>query len=222
MPESLWRQEILAEFLEQEGEVFRNVYACAVAEPQNAQPGGQYWTFVDLAQVYDFNAVSTVTDDEGGLRQVHVDRWNKSSWDVSEERIVAVGRRYRGHLSIDTTGDSYRDSLVARLRPKLAGYCTVSGLKFTNSNKADMVRNLCAFLEQGQIRLLKPQSASAAQVQYDELTSYASDVTRFGNVRYAAPEGKHDDMVTALMASVWMARLRRGSSRATLERLGAI
>lgn len=51
MPERAWRQEILAEFVDDEGTVFHDVERCATAQPEAApEPGAPYVIGIDLGR----------------------------------------------------------------------------------------------------------------------------------------------------------------------------
>jgi hypothetical protein len=66
----------------------------------------------------------------------------------------------------------------------------------TNASKAAVVQQLSLALEQGELTLLDDAT------QKGELQAFESTVTQTGLVRYAAPEGMHDDTVIAL-ALAW-------------------
>lgn len=74
----------------------------------------------------------------------------------------------------------------------------VSGISFTNAIKTNLVEGLAIAFEQGQIEILNDP------VLIGELQAYESERLPSGLVRYSAPEGFHDDCVSALML-VWAA-----------------
>lgn len=223
-----FRAEVLGEFVEAEGEVFRMVGQASTLEPMPPKRGFEYFTFVDLAETHDANGLVTMTNVRGPktadpknryrcMHQVHVDRWFKTTWDTTEERIAAVGRRYRGDLAIDITGDTYSDPLVKRLQDKIGGGTRVYGIKFTNALKANMVKHLAAKLESSEVKLLTPTTPEA-EAQRDELQDFQATRLPSGVTRYAGPQGKYDDMAIAVMAAAYMASGRDSTAGYDLVR----
>jgi hypothetical protein len=61
MPERIFRQEFLAEFIEDSGCVFRRVQEAATAQPQEKSEAQHEYVFgVDWGRVVDFTAVAVV------------------------------------------------------------------------------------------------------------------------------------------------------------------
>jgi hypothetical protein len=180
MPERRYRQEILAEFLDDEGAVFRGVRQCVSGfskEPTEALG-------VDLARTQDFTVVIGM-DKQGAV--THFDRWNEISWPLQKDRIAAAARKFNCRVLIDSTGVGdapTQDLQKAGLR--------VEGFKFTNATKQQLVEALVIAMEQGEITL--PDEP----VLLNELEAFEFTTTASGLTRYAAPEGLHDDCVVAL------------------------
>jgi hypothetical protein len=76
----------------------------------------------------------------------------------------------------------------------------------TNATKAAVVQALSLAIEQGELTLLDDA------VQKGELQAFESTVTQTGLVRYAAPEGMHDDAVIAL-ALAWSGAAQEATPR---------
>lgn len=75
---------------------------------------------------------------------------------------------------------------------------SVTGVSFTNAIKTNLVESLSLAFEQGQIEILNDP------VLVGELQAYESERLPSGLIRYSAPEGFHDDCVSALMLA-WAA-----------------
>lgn len=199
LPERVYRQEILAEFLDDAGGVFRGVSdAVDVGRSDSigAEPGLGYTIGVDLARVEDFTVV-TVMDSKG--RQVYHERFNQISWERQIAAIVNVGQEYRGRVYVDSTGVG--DPIFERLRK--AGL-NVVGYQLTSSSKESLIDNLAMCIEQGRVRLMD------LPVQTNELKAYEYQLTPSRNVKMSAPEGMHDDCVVALALACWDLAQRRG------------
>lgn len=75
---------------------------------------------------------------------------------------------------------------------------TISGISITNAIKTNLVEGLALAFEQGQIQILNDP------VLIGELQAFESEQLPSGLVRYSAPDGMHDDCVSALMLA-WAA-----------------
>jgi hypothetical protein len=192
MPERPFRQEYLAEFLEECGGVFRGVFD--VVEAQHCQPeppidGKHYVMGCDLARVQDFTVV-VVLDDSG--RQVHHERFNQISWERQTATIDRIARSYDARVYLDSTGVG--DPIYERLRK--AGLDIVP-YGFTNASKEALIDNLAMKIEAKQVALMD------IPAQTNELLAYQYELTPSRNVRMNAPSGQHDDCVIALALAAW-------------------
>jgi len=86
----------------------------------------------------------------------------------------------------------------------------VSGISFTNAIKTNLVEGLALAFEQGQIEILNDP------VLIGELQAYESERLPSGLTRYSAPDGIHDDCVSALMLA-WAAGAAGPRKRATTK-----
>ncbi len=187
LPERVFRQEILAEFIEDAGGVFRGVHECV--DPNRSQPEPPRESFaysmgVDLARVNDFTVLS-VLDDFG--RQVYFERFNEISWSRQIASIERVARQYEPVVVVDATGVG--DPIVEQLEQLGLG---VRPVTLTNTNKMHLVDKLATDIESGRISLMN------IEVQTAELQAYQYELTESRNIRTNAPEGMHDDTVIAL------------------------
>jgi hypothetical protein len=227
LPDRVFRQEYLAEFLDDAGGVFRNVHAAidkgrtnaveakaraAPVEPC-ARPSGPYrkreekalyFMGLDLARVNDFTVVS-ILDSTG--KQVYWDRWNQISWERQISGILEVAKKFNPYIFVDATGIG--DPIFERLKKSSL---RVTPFHFTNASKTELIDNLAGAIEQGKIRLLDEP------VQTGELVNYEYKVTASRNVTMSAPEGEHDDCVIAL-ALAYFGQRKPGLRMPLLARL---
>lgn len=180
MPDRLFRQEIEAEFLDDEGAVFRGVRACV--SPLSLEPTVAIG--VDLAKHQDFTVIVGM-DREG--RVTFWDRFREVSWPLQKERITAAVTTHGGQVLLDSTGvgDPILDDLTQAGLP-------VEGFKFTNPSKRQLVERLAIAVELHQVGL--PDEP----VILNELEAFEFEQGKTGVVRYSAPEGGYDDCVIAL------------------------
>jgi phage FluMu gp28-like protein len=189
MPELAYRQEVLAQFLEDVGSVFRGVDRIVKGSFQTFEQHKQYVMGADLAKLEDFT-VLCVLDMDGHLRAF--DRFSQLDWVFQRKRIVQLAQRYDARLLIDSTGVG--DPICDELHRE---NIRVEGYKFTNATKKDLIENLSIMIENGQLTI--PQVPELI----NELKLYGYKTTPSGNVQYGAPEGYHDDAVVALALAAW-------------------
>lgn len=190
MPLIIYQQEVLAEFIASAGSVFRFDHDIIVPR---VEPKGHVYVGVDLAKTTDFTVFEAANADTGA--PCGYDRFNDVSWPMQRNRLKSFVRKLRKagatHVSIvmDSTGvgDPFVDDLEAD------GYDVV-GINFTKT-KQHMVMQLAKDLEDGLVRI--------GPERIEEIENYTYKVTDKGRFTYSAPEGQHDDVVSALMLRHW-------------------
>lgn len=192
-PERLFRQEYLAEFLENAGGVFRRI-AESIDRGRNLPslvmlPGLSYSMGIDLARVEDFTVLS-ILDSTG--KQTYFERFNQISWERQIESIKLASRSLRPVIYCDSTGVG--DPIFERL---LNAGLDAYPYHLTNASKQRLIDHLAIDLEHGKLRLMDIPEQEA------ELAAYAYELTPSRNVRMGAPEGMHDDCVIALALAAW-------------------
>lgn len=191
MGERQFRQEIMAEFLDSERGVFRNVAAASTLRPR-LPASGRYSMGVDLAQVNDYTAISII--DMTTRQQVHLDRFNKQDWEAMRGRIRAAVEAWRPAQVVverNSIGGPVIDALKAE------GVRITDEFATTAISKAQIIENLALALQRGEVTLLDDPVQRAELEAYERIIS---DHT--GRGRYSAPTGLHDDTVMAL-ALAW-------------------
>jgi len=201
LPERIFSQEFLAQFLQIEGAgVFRGVSAVARLEPQRPERGHQYVFGVDWGRSNDFTAISVIDATVG--EQVAMDRFTQIDFDFQTERLHEWASVYKP-VQIIAEANSLGGPLTERLqtgyarlldkpRPALPIYSWTN----TNASKAAVIQRLALGIERGELTLLNDA------VQTAELQAFESSVLPSGMIRYGAPSGVHDDTVIAL-ALAW-------------------
>lgn len=190
LPDRLFRQEFLAEFLEGEGAVFSNIQKCAKGALVEPDPDETYVIGYDPARAVDYSAI-VIRDTNGQV--VHVERSTGKPWTWQVNRIEALSHKYNhARVIMDRTG--LGEALVEALAQRL-GDSQVEGVFFTQATKESLVNHLAYLMEQEMI--------TYPDIDYllDELTDYSYKVSQNGRISYGNPEG-HDDVVTALMLAM--------------------
>lgn len=188
LPERTFRQEFLAQFIDDGGEVFRGVRACATAIHQaHAMHGHQYIIGVDWAKYEDFNVFAVFDINEQAL--VHLDRSQSIDYMVQCGRLKALADKFNNPVIVAETnsmGDAVMEQLM-RMGLQVVPFTT------TNATKAVIIDGLTLAFEQKTIRILNDT------VLIGELEAYTMKRTGASRLlRYTAPDGMHDDTVIAL------------------------
>ena len=197
MSERLYRQEFLAEFLDDETGVFKRVRSCIVGDLINPIIGRFYVIGIDLAKSEDFTVLTVI--DSKTREVVAFERFQNIDWREQKIRIQILAARYNNALCvIDASGVG--DPIVEDLQN--AGVSLYynegkPGFKFTNESKCKLIEQLAIAIEQRQITFPN------IEVLVSELMNYEYSITDNGRITYSAPSGKHDDCVISIALAVW-------------------
>lgn len=192
MPERTFRQEFLAEFIEDAGLVFRNVRAVSTAKPGQPEPSHSYVMGVDWARSYDWTVLSVI--DATTKRQVAMERFNQVDYQFQLGRLWTLHTTWQPELIV-AEANAMGTPLVEQMQR--AGL-PVTAFTTTAQSKARIIEALALAIERGDVTLLDNET------QIAELESYDMERMPGGAFRYSAPIGMHDDTVMAL-ALAWSA-----------------
>lgn len=189
LTDEAYRQEILAEFLEGEGAVFRNIRACLTA-PMNAMPdahrGHTLVMGVDWAQQRDFTALCVFCATCGC--EVALDRFNKIEWDFQRARLRVLYEAWQPQTILAEQNSIGSPNIEALQRDALP----VMPFVTTAQSKPPLIQSLALAFERETARWLNIPVATG------ELEAFEAEISPItGRARYGAPEGVHDDTVIA-------------------------
>jgi hypothetical protein len=196
MPERVFAQEIMAQFLDDAGGVFRKVVEAATLAEQPPIPGHQYVMGVDWGKSNDFTVLTVI--DVAERRLAAMDRFNQIDWSLQRGRLAATYARYKPTTIIAET-NSIGEPNIEALR---AEGLPVQGFTTTNATKAQIIEGLSLAFETSALAILNDD------VLVGELQAYELERLPSGLVRYNAPEGMHDDCVMSLALAWWGADRR--------------
>ena len=185
MTDRNYRQEILAEFLEDAGGVFRGVRKLSVLAPGEPLQGHTYVAGIDWGRVDDYTVVSVW--DMTTQEEVFLDRYNGLPYTLQRARIGALCDTW--HLTnILAESNSIGEPIIEQLHEE---GLPVQGFGTTNASKAVLVDRLALALER-ETCILQADLVGVGEMEAFEATALPSGV-----YRYAAPDGQHDDIVIA-------------------------
>jgi len=186
LPEQTFRQEYLAEFIEDAGLVFRNIQACIADPPLEPRVSQRYVMGVDWAQQKDFTVLTVI--EEQSRRVCAIDRFNQIGWDVQRGRLTALAETWNVSRILaeeNSIGGPNIEQLQNEGLP-------VRGFTTTNQSKQEIIVALQLAFEREMITI--PEN----ELLIGELESFEAERLPSGRWRYAAAEGLHDDMVISL------------------------
>lgn len=186
MTQEAFNQEMLAQFIEGAGAVFRNINECIGGVLLDKPQGGRYVLAADLAKHQDFTVI--MVGDTLTNQVVYFDRFNQIDWGLQKARISEAYNKFKcaeGIIDATGVGDSVFDDLLNM-------GLNVEGFKFTSPSKQELVSNLSVAMDNLEIKY------PSIPELIDELTLYAYEQRADGRFKYSAPEGFHDDTVMAL------------------------
>ncbi len=192
MLERAFQQEIMAQFLEDGGGVFRNIMSCATATKQEKGIAGhQYVIGGDWGRTND--ATVFIVLDITTREMVYMERLLNTDFKSQRNILKALSQKFNYAVclvEVNSIGQPQLEELQAM-------DVAVQGFMTTNATKLEIISALQLAFEQEKIRILNdPQAIS-------ELMAYQAERLPSGLLRYGAPEGMHDDVVMALCLAWW-------------------
>jgi phage FluMu gp28-like protein len=203
LPDEVFRQEYLAEFIQEYGSVFRNIEAVSVLDPASPQVDHRYIAAVDVATSSDFTVICVM--DIESKEQVYLSRFNRVDYPELEARIAQIYNDWHLNLivvEVNGIGKPVIDHLLEK-------GLNVAPFLTTHAVKSHIVLGLKSALEHSKVKLLNHE------IQKKELLAFEEKGSVNGSFSYSAPSGLHDDCVMAL-AMAWDACSKMNGSETLL------
>lgn len=187
LPDRIFRQEYMAEFIDDAGGVFRGIMAAAIAPEQSeGDPGHEYIIGVDWAR---FNDATVFAVFDATLMQcVYIDRMTNTDYGRQRSRLQALYERFEPGEVIaeyNSMGGPQIEALQDLGLP-------VTEFTTTNASKKEIIDSLAHGFETSALAIIPDP------VLIGELQAFEQDRTKGGTITYGAPAGMHDDTVIAL------------------------
>ena len=192
MLERAYQQEILAQFLEDGGGIFRRVQSAAIAKRlESGVSGKQYVIGADWGRSNDATVFAVL--DAQSEECIMIDRMTDTDFAAQRIRLIALAQRFNQAAVLVETNSIGQPQLEELQRMGLS----VQGFQTTNASKAQIIDSLALGFEQDRIKIIDDP------VLVSELMAYQSERLPSGLLRYGAPDGMHDDTVIALALAWW-------------------
>jgi len=186
LPPNVFKQEYMAEFIDDGGEVFSNINNNTFDKYPAKQ--GQLYCGIDLGRVNDFT-VATVVDKQGNVIDIY--RNNKLQWSELVADLLTFIRRYNCVTLIEV--NSIGDVVFEQLKSK---YNNIQPFVTTSKSKQEVIEGLILDFNEGNVKI---PSKKLFQPLYDELGYFTYEYNpKTRSIKYTHPSGLHDDCVISL------------------------
>jgi len=189
LPEEVFKQEIMGEFIDSGGEVFKELDEyCTVHEWEPKRPEKKYYGGLDLGRNDDYT-VLTIMDQNGRVVNIYRDR--HKPWDVLVDNVIKICKRYNCQLGIEVNnvGDVIYEQIKSR-------YQQVHPFVTTNSSKTNIIEDLIYASNERSIQL---PTSELFPYLYNEMKVFTFEYNpKSRTIRYEAMTGHHDDCVMSL------------------------
>lgn len=192
-----FRQEYLAEFVEDAGVVFREIDAVCTLKKGRRRKGARYTAGIDWGRVEDFTVIAVF--DVERRRLVALDRFRQVSWAQQRDRVKAIHQKWEPDAIWAEANSIGSVNIEALQREGLP----VRPFNTTAQSKGPLIESLALAMERREVVLLDDP------VLKGELAAYTVERLPSGLYRYGAPSGMHDDTVIAV-ALAWHGASRAG------------
>lgn len=204
IPDSMFRQEWLGEFVTSAGSLFHPHPKTWTGFFELPGPGMRYVAGFDLAKRRDWSAWIILRVDTLPWRVVDFGRMQQVDYLSQTEILAKKFKQYSVRLALS---DAYQESVIEVLRAKK---CNVEEFSLTATSRPTLLMDLALVLEKGEIVIPPSSEDKNRQFEIDnirkELGNFVPKVSKTGSVRYEAAEGYNDDYVFALAMAVEAAK----------------
>jgi phage FluMu gp28-like protein len=189
LPENIYRQEILAAFVDDGGEVFSNLKLnCVLNHYPSKETNEKYFAGLDIGRANDYS-VLTIFNSKGEVVRIHRQRQN--TWNVIVSEVVKHLREFNARCVIEINGVG--DPIFEQIKKQ---YSNVEPFITNNESKQNIIEDLILSLNEEKIKLPTQELNTDLYRELSTFTYEYSPKTR--KVKYGAPSGFHDDMVMSL------------------------
>jgi len=189
LPDNIYRQEILAEFLDGGGEVFSNLNInCSLTQYPPKDANERYYAGLDIGRANDYT-VLTILNAKGDVVRIYRERQN--SWNMIVSEVVKNLREFNARCNIEINGIG--DPIYEQIKKQ---YSNVEPFVTSNDSKQNIIEELILTMNENKIKLPTQDLNTDLYKELSVFTYEYSPKTR--RVKYGSPTGFHDDMVMSL------------------------
>ncbi len=191
LPDHIFKQEYLGEFLEDGSEVFRNIQECVrelskVDGDEGVKKTPNCFAGIDLGRADDWTVLTIVNDKN---QEIYCERWRHMEWGKIINHVVDGLNKYQPYTLVEANGA--QDAIYEQIRDKVSfNKAKIKPFVTTKQSKPIIIENLIVCFEDISITIL------GHDFQTGELESFSYEYNiRTRTIKYSAPLGLHDDYV---------------------------
>ncbi len=182
LPDHIFRQEYLAEFIDDAGSVFRNI-------PESIRLGdksGRLFAGVDLGRADDYTVLTIINEKND---EVFCKRWRHMDWSTIINEVSLVLNEYKPRVRIESNGA--QDAIYEMILKKITyNKSFVEPFVTTSKSKQTIIEDLIVCFEEKSIGII------GEDFQRHELEIFTYEYNlKTRSIKYSAPIGLHDDYV---------------------------
>jgi hypothetical protein len=199
LPAHVYRQEILAEFLDESAGVFTNFKNVQTGHWLTApETGHVYVLAIDWAKQSNYTVFTVADRATRGV--VYLERFTAVDWNSQIDRAIRLAKTWNhAHIIMDSTGVG--DVPYDMIR---AVYADAEGYSISNNiAKVPLIQKLQVAFERAEIQLPLFATNELTRLLQRELEVFGYRISTQGKWIYGAPQGQHDDMVMSLALCWW-------------------
>lgn len=185
LPEAVFRQEYLAEFIDSGGEVFTDIDKNCFS--QWTKGVGPYYAACDIGRAQDYT-VMTVMDRNGLIVEMY--RKNNAEWSTMVNEMVEVAKKWNATVMVEENGvGSPIFSSIKEQWQNTHPFITSS------KSKNEIIEGMILDINEGTIKMPSKELFPALYSEMSIFTYEYNPKTR--NIRYTHPPSAHDDTIIA-------------------------
>lgn len=181
LPDNIFRQEYLAEFIDGGGNLFNDIIY------QQGDVSGEMYAGIDVGRANDYTVLS-IFNSKG--QQVYCERWRHDSWANIVRFVADKLKQYKANamIEVNSVGDAVYEILVNEVN----GQVSVEPFVTTSKSKQDIIEQLIVANQNKEVSILPLDWLKA---EFEVFTYEYNPKSR--SIRYSAPNGFHDDGIMA-------------------------
>jgi hypothetical protein len=176
LPDNIFKQEYLAEFVDGGSGVFKDII---IKEPDYSE---YYYAGIDLGRADDYT-VLTILNEHGQM--CYCNRWRHDTWGNIKDSILRILKKFDAQtlVEVNSIGDAIYEQ-IANEYPKAEPFTT------TSKSKQDIIEGLQVAIQNGDFSI---QDIDWLKKEFEVFGFEYNHKTR--SIKYSAPNGFHDDGV---------------------------
>lgn len=183
LPDEIFRQEYLGEFIDSAG-CFKNINEIAVLRPNQPLHGEQYYIGVDIAFKKDYTVAVCLNSKKEMVDMIRFNNTDIGFMITELKRFFKKWNPKKLHIESNNQG------LPVIQQLQREGVSNITPFATTGTSKPDIINKLIASVGKKEIKLLNDE------VLKGEFNAFVAELSNTGTVKFAAAFG-HDDIVMA-------------------------